>query len=260
MSSEVLVQSASEVIGRQLKPFPEQEPYVVASLGYKGGIGKTTLAEEVAQELDAVAVDLDWSKGGLTAGWGYREEERQGAPLLEAFESGKVPVPLRGGDRKPDLIPGHTTFGENEPSAEKVADDLLRWSKELKRRLVVDTHPDACPSTYGAMAAANVVLTPVVLKVREMRSLEQLLEEASDYPLLLVPYMVDGAPSEQLINELESMAKKYQVAVGPMVSYYKWIGVRRKRVAICSEPIFKKEEPFVEQIREVAKAALNYAR
>ncbi len=258
MSNEVLVQNATQVIGRQVTPFPVQEPDVIASLGYKGGIGKSTLAEEVAQELDGVAVDFDWSKGGITAGWGYREEDRIGSPLIEAFESGRVPTPLRGGSRKPDLIPGHTTFGEHQPSAEKVKDELIRWAGELKRRLVVDTHPDACPSTYGAMAAARVVLTPVVLKAREMRSLEQLLEEASDYPLLLIPYMVDGSPSQWTIDELERLAKRFNVPVGPMVSYYKWIGTRRKRVAICSEPVFKKEEPFVQQIREVVKAVQNY--
>lgn len=257
MTSEAVLSSAMEVVGRQITPFPVQEPDVIASLGYKGGIGKSTLAEEVAQQINGVAVDLDWSKGGITEAWGWREEDRLGAPLIEAFESGKVPSPLRGGSRKADLIPGHTTFGEHEPPAEQVQSDLIRWSKELKRRLVVDTHPDACPSTLGALAAARVVLTPVVLATREMRAVRQLLEEASDYPLLLIPYMVDS-PSQWLIDELEQLADEFEVPVGPMVKRYKWIPVRRKRVAISSEPVFKKEAEFVGEIKAVVEAVENY--
>ncbi|RCG17801.1 hypothetical protein DQ384_39590 [Sphaerisporangium album] len=91
-----------------------------------------------------------------------------------------------------------------------------------------------------------------------MRSLEQLLEEASDYPLLLIPYMVPRSPSQWAIDELERLAKRFNVPVGPIVGHYDWIGTRRKRVAISSEPVFKKEEPFVKQIREVVKAVENY--
>ncbi|MFE9934202.1 ParA family protein [Streptomyces sp. NPDC005533] len=260
MTFTILAQRETNAIGRRIAPFPIQEPDVIASLAYKGGIGKTTLAEELAQVLDAVAVDFDWSKGGLTAGWGYREEERVGIPILDSFEGGKVPTPIRGGGRKPDLIPGHTTFAEHQPSAEKVAEDVNRWAQELRRRLVIDTHPDACPSTNGAMAAARVVVTPVVLQTREMRSLEQLLQEASDYPLLLIPYMVPRSPSQWAINELRRLSDVYNVPVGPMVGHYAWIATRRLRVAICSEPVAKKQLPFVEEIREVAKAVLKYGR
>ncbi|MGY4967447.1 ParA family protein [Streptomyces sp. 900105245] len=260
MPATVLTKKTTGSIGRQVAPFPMQDPDVIACLAYKGGIGKTTLAEELAQVLNAVAIDFDWSKGGLTAGWGYREEQRVGAPLIDAFELGRPPTPIRGGLRKPDLIPGHTSFVEHQPSADKVAEAVNVWAHQLSRKLVIDTHPDGCPATYGAMAGARVVVTPVVLHTREMRALEQLLQEASDYPLLLIPYMVPRSPSQWAIDELGRLSQRYDVPVGPMVGYYAWIPTRRLRVAICSEPVAKKQQPFVDEIREVAKAVEAYGR
>ncbi len=50
-------------------------PKIITVAAYKGGVGKTTLALELAQLLDAPLVDLDWDKGGATNRWGYREGE-----------------------------------------------------------------------------------------------------------------------------------------------------------------------------------------
>ncbi|MEW1677837.1 hypothetical protein AB0O47_32065 [Streptomyces noursei] len=256
--TETTVHAAVETVVRQVTPFPVQEPETKSVTGWKGGIGKTTLAQELAYLDDGVAGDMDWSKGGLTKGWGWDEATRAGAPLIEAFEKGRVPRPLRGGDRKPDLIPGHSTFGEHQPSAEVVQREVIRWSEELKRKITWDTHPDACPSTYGALAASRVVVVPVILKTREMTALEHLLEDISDYPLLLIPYMVPSSIPSWHKNELVRLAKKFNVPVGPMVSEYRWIGTRRKRVAICSEPVFKQEQPFVDQMKRVHEAVTRY--
>jgi len=259
MTSESLLHSSIEVV-RQATPFPVQGPRVKAVVGWKGGIGKTTLAQEVSYLDDGVAADFDWTKGGLSKGWGYDEETRKGQPLLEAFEKDRAPRVLRGGNRKPDLIPGHTTFGEYQPSAEVVQRSLISWAEELKRSITVDTHPDACPSTHGALAAASVVIVPVILRNREMEALKHLLEDISDYPLLLIPYMIPlrKAPSQWLRDELRRLARRFQVPVGPLVHDYDWIGTRRKRVAICSEPVFKVEEPFVMEMRRVHEAVSRY--
>ena len=83
---------------------------IVTVAAAKGGVGKTTLAYELAYLLQAPLVDLDWDRGGATRQWGYRHEDRMRAPLLDALERGGVPKPvrprsassgliLRGGDR-----------------------------------------------------------------------------------------------------------------------------------------------------------------
>lgn len=258
MTQDAVLESNIETIGRQVTPFPVQEPETKSVVGWKGGIGKTTLAQELAFLDDGVAGDMDWTKGGLSKGWGYDEEERTGAPLIEAFENGRTPKPLRGGPRKPDLIPGHSTFGEHQPSPEAVKKSLIHWADDLKRKIIWDTHPDACPSTHGALAASRVIVVPAILATRPMEALDHLLQDISDYPLLLVPYMVPKKISTWHKDELKRLAKKYQVPVGPIVSDYPWIETRRKRVAICSEPVFKVEQPFVDQMKRVHQAVVRY--
>jgi len=48
---------------------------IITVAAYKGGVGKTTLALELAYLLDAPLVDLDWDKGGATRRWGYKPGE-----------------------------------------------------------------------------------------------------------------------------------------------------------------------------------------
>ena len=71
----------------------------------KGGVGKTTLAYELAWLLGAPLVDLEWEGGSASRKWGYRYEDRTSSSLLAAFERGTPPRLLRGFN-KPDLVPG----------------------------------------------------------------------------------------------------------------------------------------------------------
>ena len=49
---------------------------IITIAAWKGGVGKTELAKELAWLLDGVLVDLDWDAGGATRAWGYRHETR----------------------------------------------------------------------------------------------------------------------------------------------------------------------------------------
>src|SRR5690606_21552609 len=86
----------------------------------KGGVGKTTLAYELAWLLDGVLVDLDWEEGGATRTWGYRWEDRVRSPLLSGLEHGTAPRPLKGFN-KPRLVPGHPDFEHQQPAAAVMA-------------------------------------------------------------------------------------------------------------------------------------------
>lgn len=231
---------------------------VTAVAAWKGGVGKTTLAYELAYQLDAVLVDFDWDQGNATRTWGYRHEDRYRAPLLDAIDSGKTPTPLNGGSRKPDLVPCHPDFAVAQPEADELADLLTKWAAEWGRKVVADTHPGGNPSTYGAMAAARVVAVPVVFGVKDLSATEGMLNEVPDYPLLLVPSKVK-APSAQMRNRLRDMATAAEVPVASPIPYCSWIPERQLRIAITSEPVAKRAEPFTTQIRAVTDAVRQYS-
>ena len=157
---------------------------IITIAAWKGGVGKTELAKELAWLLDGVLVDLDWDAGGATRAWGYRHETRTNAPLLDALERGRCPRPLSGKGVRADLIPSHPDFSVNQPASQDMAAALEKWSAELKRPLVIDTHPGGVPSTVGAASAAHVVVVPVNLETRALAATEQMANELQGgYPL-----------------------------------------------------------------------------
>ncbi|MBG0819066.1 hypothetical protein [Planomonospora sp. ID82291] len=223
-------------------------------------MGKSLLAYELAYLLDAVLVDLDWDRGGVTRQWGYRHEDRMRAPLLDAFERGRTPSPLQG-YRKPPLIPSHPDLATNQPPADVVADCLEQWAKEWGRPIVVDTHPGGCPTTYGAASAARVVVSPAVLATRELEATEGMLEELADYPLLMVPNKVPRVPPAAELDRLSRMVTRAGVPVAPPVSFHYWLERRKIRVAVTSyDPVPARVQPLHDELHAVAKAVTNYGR
>jgi cellulose biosynthesis protein BcsQ len=74
---------------------------VLTVAAQKGGVGKTTLAYELAAVLDGVLVDLDFHGGGATNLWGFDPLSTIRAPLLDALEQGpsRTPRPKRRPNR-----------------------------------------------------------------------------------------------------------------------------------------------------------------
>ncbi len=238
---------------------PHPDAPIVTIAAWKGGVGKSMLALELAYLLDAVLVDLDWDRGGASRAWGYRHETRKTAPLLDALESGRTPKPLHGKYRA-DLVPCEPDFGPNQPTAERLTSELERWSGEWSRPVVVDTHPGGVASTFGAVSAAHVVVVPAPLGTRELEALEGMLEELRDYPLLVIPNMIAPIPPEREIARLEQITKHADVPVGPMVSEYRWLRRRQLRMAITAGDPNNRTSALVEELRAVAKAVIQHGR
>src|SRR5512135_3862944 len=112
---------------------------IISVASTKGGVGKTTIAYELAWLLGGPLVDLDWDAGGATRQWGYRHERRLRAPLLDALERSSTPVPLRG-VRKPDLVPSHPDFVDYQPAPEDMAGALEKWAGEWGATLLWSIH------------------------------------------------------------------------------------------------------------------------
>lgn len=233
-------------------------PKIVTVAAYKGGVGKTTLALELAYLLDAPLVDLDWDNGGATRRWGFRPTER--APLLDALERDRPPRP-RKGRGKPDLVPGDRDFEVNQPAPEQMATVLEKWAVEWDRPyVVIDTHPGGGRATLGAMTAASVVVAPVVLATAELDGLEGLIEEAADYPLLVVPNKVPRIPKARHVDRLRELTGRYQVPVGPIISQHTRLPDRSARIAISAlDPTPRAWQRYAEQLRNVADAIRRYA-
>ena len=235
---------------------------IITVAAAKGGVGKTTLAYEVAFLLGAPLIDLDWDEGGATRRWGYRHEDRVRSPLLDALDSDRIPAPLSGHARKPDLLPGHPDFASQQPEPDEMATILTKWAGEWGRPyVVVDTHPGAAHAGHGAMLAASVVLVPVILATNELNALEGTLKEVPDYPLLLIPNKVPRSIPKPEIRRLRRLVESSQTQVGPVVPYCKPLETRKRHSAIASEdPVPAAARDLVAGLQKVAEAVRSYTR
>src|SRR5664279_5524156 len=208
---------------------------IITVAASKGGVGKTTIAYELAYLLGAPLVDLDWDDGGATRHWGYRHEERLRSPLLDAIDSGKVPNLMSGAGRKPDLLAGHPEFAFRQPNADDMATLLTKWAEAWGRDyVVVDTHPGAATAGHGAILAASVVVVPVILGTNELNALEGMLDEVGDYPLLLIPSRVPRTIPGPELRRLRRLVEAADVPVGPVVPFCRPLETRKRRAMVLS--------------------------
>lgn len=211
---------------------------IVTVAAAKGGVGKTTLAYELAAALTGVLVDLDWDAGGATRMWGFDPTRAARAPLLDALErgpEGRPPRPKRRANQ-PALVPAHPDLSASRIDADLVGDCLIAWAHAFEEPyLVIDTHPGANPLTDGAIQGADLVVVPVVLGAREMDALEAIVDDYRDYRLLLVPTMVPAVPPRRFVERLAALADG-RIAVAPPVSEHRWMRRRLRRAALVTQP------------------------
>ncbi len=213
------------------------EPKIVTVWAPKGGVGKTTIAYELAYMLGAPLIDLEWDDGGASRQWGLKKPEpASSARLIQALRTGKTPRLMRA-ERRPDLVPGHPDLEDELPSAEELADLISKWAIEWNRPyVVVDTHPGSGRAGRGAVAPANVVVVPAVLKTKELNALEAALREYSSYPMLIVPNMIPPVPPARELDRFRSMVQAAGVPVAPPISCHVWWGRRLIPSAVTSHP------------------------
>lgn len=210
---------------------------IITVAAHKGGVGKTTLAYEIAAALDGVLLDLDWDAGGATRMWGIDPTAARRVPLLDALERGPDGTPPRVRRRvgQPAIIPSHPDLSASRIDPDLVADCLTAWvTAGIARHLVVDTHPGANPLTDGAIAAADLVVMPVILGVREMAALAQGLDELAGHRVLVVPTMVPPVPPRRMVDQLAALTAG-RCAVAPPISEHRWLRRRLRRAAIVRQ-------------------------
>jgi chromosome partitioning protein len=209
---------------------------VIAVAATKGGVGKTTLAYELAAAVEGVLVDLEWDGGSASAMWGHDPGTFRRSSILDALEAGPggSPPRVRRKPHQPGLVAGHPDLGASNIPDDLVSDCLVAWAKEWAVPVVVDTHPGANPLTDGAMSVADLVVVPVVLAAREMDGLERLLTDWAAYRLLLVPNKVPPSPPKRWVEALARLAGATPVA--SPISEHRWLGRRVRRSAVTLQP------------------------
>lgn len=214
---------------------------VIAVVSEKGGIGKSSLAFELAAALDAVLIDLDWSGGGVTNSWGYDYRERRRQPLLDSLGSGRRPVFVRR-PLRPDLVPSHPDLVNFERGAglavELLSRRLRSWAEEWERIVVVDTHPGLNGLTRAAVQAAHLLVVPILLRERDLNALARMLDEGlGEGQVLLVPNMVPPSTPRAQLQRLRRLLTPFAgMPVAPPVSFHGWWTRRLLRSALVLVP------------------------
>lgn len=208
-------------------------PRITTFAADKGGVGKTTLAYEVAFSTKAVLIDLDWSGGGATGLWGFDPRARHRAPLLDALSAGKPPR-LHHHSGRPDLVPSHPDWGASIIAPETLVGALQGWAEHWGRPVVVDTHPGFDDKTIAAVRAASVVAIPVAFRSRELDALDEMVTELRGFPLVICPNLVPPIPPLAMLQRMKSIVGTNGVAVAPPISEHRWWARRQLRAALTS--------------------------
>ena len=126
----------------QARMSASRRPSIVTVAAAKGGVGKTTLAYELAAGLGGVLVDLDWDAGGATRMWGFDPAKAARAPLLDGFErgpDGRPPRPKRRANQ-PELVPAHPDLSASRIDADLGAEPQDLFEVDGRRSILADDH------------------------------------------------------------------------------------------------------------------------
>jgi chromosome partitioning protein len=233
---------------------------ILASIAYKGSQGKTTIIYELMALLRGILVDFEHDDGSASLKFGYDPNRRLGAPLVDALRTGRAPTPLKGGDQRPDLVPGNRALSAIMIPAKQVTDCLVDWQKQWGRLVGVDAHPGGTEATRGIAAAADIIIAPLVFGKLELDALNGMLDELSGYPVIVVPNRVKSIKPTTYQRFQEIMAAHPYAIVADPIRESRELPERTRQAAITTyQPALKTYADFDYDVRNLAEVVIRYA-
>lgn len=247
-------------------------PPIITVAASKGGVGKTTLAYELAAALRGVLVDLDWDSGGASTMWGDQNfATRKRSVITQAFISSPetnlpIPRPLRGAPGRPDLVPADPRMAHvtklDQMQTHQVAVRLTQWAQAWNRPVIIDTHPGTVAMADAAMAVANLIVVPLVLGAREVDAMHGFLaQRARSFPILIVPMKWRPTQEAQpLFRNAMEVITEHHIPIAPVIRRWDWLALRSLHTALVLSAFTPGTERWeaAEDFRRVAQAVIEY--
>lgn len=235
---------------------------IIAVVSRKGGVGKTTLAYELAALMSAVLVDLEHEPGGATYRWDPDLVERPDERLGRAIRRpGKAPRPRSRG-RRPLLVPSDPMLAFPLADTETLATLLDEWRVQWEdRTVIIDTHPGACWTTDAAIAASDCCVVPLTLGDGSWAATRALVAELGGRHIAVVPSRLRGRPPDHYVERLEELAAQPGVTITAPVMEHSFLDrVKRPGVPLCmAGRLGEARAAAALQFRQVAEDVLERA-
>lgn len=157
----------------------------------KGGVGKTTVAVNVAERLaargeDVVLADLD-QQGNATEAVGCADAYGADVHLGDVIDGDVEPEEIlreAGGETEFSVLPSHEDLDDVEkdltdmPFGEaRISKDVVEPLLEEYDRVVIDSPPSMGTLSDAALVAAEGVIVPILMSESSVRGLEQLVQQ-----------------------------------------------------------------------------------
>lgn len=172
--------------------------FVVTVASEKGGVGKTTIATNLAVYLKALREDLPVTIASFDNHFSVDNMfaiSRSGRGSVAALLASKVPHrQIQLGEYGVQYFPSERTLPPLRGKVEKLGEQLAK--SELDGILVLDTRPILDDYTISALLAADLVLVPVkdrasLVNAEALRRKREVFELSADR-FWLVPSLIDG--------------------------------------------------------------------